>query len=83
MTSMKKLIIILFLPLLPVFFSCSARIDGEFREGGEVNLAITTSLEPKMVSLIRSLRGFMGENNNEPILDGGSIGQSMAASPGV
>ena len=36
-----------------------------------------------MVSLIRTLRGFMGENDNEPILDGSSIGQSMAVSPGV
>lgn len=83
MSSIKKLYLLLFLPLFLVFFSCTAGIDGEFREGGAVNLAIKTSLEPRMIALIRSLRGFMGETGDAVILDGLSIAQSMAASPGV
>jgi len=73
----------LVLSLSLVFFSCSAGINGEFQEGGTVNISIKTALEPRTISLIRSLRGFMGETDNTPILDGQSIGQSMAASPGV
>ena len=70
-------------PLLLLFFSCAAGIEGEVREGGAVDLSLKTSLGPRMSSLIRSLRGFMGDTADVPMLDGNSISQSMAASPGV
>ena len=84
MTTMKKLFLsLMLLPLFLTFFSCTAGIEGEFKEGGEVNLTLKTALGPRMIALIRSLRGFMGEDGNEPILDGLAISQSIAASPGA
>ena len=81
-TPTRSLILILF--LFPViFYSCSARIDGVFREGGEADLSIRASLEPRTLALIRSLQSFAGEASDAPILDGMSISLSMAAVPGV
>jgi len=70
-------------PLLAVFFSCSARIEGTVREGGAAEISLNASLEPRTQALIRSLRGFMGETTDAPILDGPAIAASMAAAPGV
>ena len=72
-----------FIPLVVLLFSCSARIDGEFREGGVVEIALKTSLEPRMSTLILSLRDLMGESPDDPVLDGQSISKSLAAQPGV
>jgi len=69
--------------ILLLFFSCSARIDGVVREGGAAELKLQTSMEPRTAALIRSMRGFMGEATNEPVLDGRAISLSMAAAPGV
>ena len=71
------------IPVLAVFISCSARIDGEFREGGSVELTLNTALLPRMVSLIQSIHDFMGETPGGPILDSSSISQSLSAQPGV
>ena len=72
-----------FLLVLIIFSSCSARIDGTFREGGAADLTIRTSLEPRTLALIRSLQNFAGEDNDTPVLDAQAIGQSMAILPGV
>ena len=81
MDKFKKVTI--FLLLAALFFSCSARIDGVLREGGAAELKLQTAMEPRTAALIRSLRGFMGETTNTPVMDGQAIGRSMAAAPGV
>jgi len=83
MKSQIKIALILFIPLAVLLFSCSARIDGEFREGGVVEIALKTSLEPRMITLILSLRDLMGESSDDPVLDGQSISRSLTAQPGV
>ena len=83
MILLKKPGLLLLISLLILIFSCSARIDGVVREGGAADITVKTSLEPRTIALIRSLRGFMGGAAEEPILDGPAISGSMAASPGV
>ena len=74
---------LLVFPLLALFLSCTARIDGMLSEDGAVELELNTSLEPRTAALIRSLRSFMGDTQNAPILDAQSISRSMSLSPGV
>ena len=69
--------------LLVMLSSCSTRIDGVVLEGGEAELSLKASLEPRTLALIHSMRVFMGESSNAPILDGLSISRSMAASSGI
>ena len=69
--------------MLPGLFACSARIEGLVREGGEAEISVRASLEPRTLNLLRSLRGFMGEASGTPILNGETIGKSMAAAPGI
>jgi len=83
MTTLKKSTFLFCLPLLTVFFSCSARIDGVVREAGSAEISIRTSLEPRTLNLIRSLRMFMGEGSGGQILNGESISRSMATAPGI
>ena len=78
----KPFLFILFLLLL-AFSSCAARIDGELREGGAAELKLTSSLQPRMIGLIRSLRGFLGDSGDTSVLDGASISRSLALSPGI
>jgi len=83
MTASKKLSLLFLVPLLALAFSCSARIEGMVKEGGAADLVIKTSLEPRTIGLIRSIRGFMGDAADAPILDGPAMSESMAAAPGV
>jgi len=85
MKPLKHGILFLFIPLLALVFSCSARIDGVVSEGGAADITISTSLEPKTQALISSLRNFMGtgEAVEGPILDGPAMARSMAVAPGV
>ena len=78
---MKKLIPLLLISLL--FLSCSSQLKGVLREGGSADLTIRASIEPKMSSLIRSLKAVMGNPGSDLILDGSSISRSMGSSPGV
>ena len=73
----------LFFLLVIGLSSCSARIEGVVKEGGEADISVRTSLEPRTLSLLRSLRGFMGTTQDTPILDGEAISRSMAAAPGI
>ena len=78
-------------PLLPVIFlfsvvlisSCSARVDGVVLDGGSAEVELSASLGPRTIALIRSVRGFMGETNEAPILDGPGISGSMSTAPGI
>jgi len=69
--------------LAALLASCSARIDGVVRDGGAAELKVQTALEPRTAALIRSMRGFMGETSDAPVLDGAAISRSLAAAPGV
>jgi hypothetical protein len=64
-------------------FSCTARIDGIINEGGSAEISLRTSLEPRTLALIRSLKGFMGDDSNLPVLDGEAISRSAASAPGI
>jgi hypothetical protein len=82
MTLKKKLIF--FLALVIIFSSCSARIEGSLKQGGSADLAIKTSLEPSMTSLIKKFQSWAGSPGPvELILDGPAIGKSMATAPGI
>jgi len=83
MTHTKNLYFFILIPLLLAVLSCSAGIEGQVREGGIADLSLKSSLGPRTIALIRSLRGFMGDKENSPILDGAAISRSMAAAPGV
>ena len=79
----KKLIFLLYIPLLALFFSCSARIDGAVRDGGAAELRFQTALEPRAAALIRSLRGFMGGAADGPLLDAQAIARSLGSAAGI
>ena len=66
-----------------MFLSCSARIDGVVMGGGAAEVSVRTSLGPRTVSLVQSLRGFMGDTRNTPILNGDTISRSLAAASGI
>jgi hypothetical protein len=73
----------LFLPILAVFFSCSARIDGVVMEGGAAEINVSASLGSRTVGLVQSLMGFMGNTRNVPVLNGEAISRSLAAASGI
>ena len=83
MIKLRKICVLLSVPLLVAFSSCSARIEGVVREGGAAEISLKTSLEMRTHALISSLRDFMGDESDAPILDGPSISRSMAAAPGI
>jgi hypothetical protein len=66
-----------------VLISCNARVQGRLEADSSGEFAVSAVLEPRVSSLIRSLRDFAGDAPNENIVDGGAISRSMAASPGV
>jgi len=76
-------IFLLFFPLLALFLSCSARIDGVVKEGGAAEVNLSAALGSRTVSLIQSLKSFMGDTRNTPIMDAGAISRSLAAASGI
>jgi hypothetical protein len=80
---MKSYFFLLFLPFLAVFLSCSARIDGVVMTGGSAEINVRASLGPRTVSLVQSLRSFMGDTRNTTILDGETITRSLSAASGI
>ena len=80
---MKTCGIVFFSLLLLAISSCSAGISGVVRDGGAADISIKTSIGPATVTLIRSVKGFMGGAANEPVLNGPEISRSLAASPGI
>ena len=83
MTPLKHLSTLFFVLLMAVFSSCSTMIDGTVREGGAAEIDIDTSLKPRTVAVINSIRSFLGGAAGTPIMDGAAISQSIAAAPGV
>ena len=75
--------IFLLLILLTFFSSCSARIDAVFSEGVTAELTVRTSLGPRTIALLNSMRSFMGEESETPLLDGPSISGSLVAISGI
>jgi len=51
--------------------------------GGAAEVSVRASLGPRTVSLVQSLRGFMGDTRNTPILNGETINRSLAAASGI
>jgi len=76
-------IIFLFFPLLAVFLSCSARIDGVVAEGGAAEINVRAALGSRTVGLVQSIKSFIGDARNTPVLDAGAISRSLAAASGI
>jgi len=51
--------------------------------GGAAEVNVSASLGPRTVSLVQSLRSFMGDTRNTPALDGGAISRSLSAATGI
>jgi hypothetical protein len=66
-----------------LLFSCSVRLDGVLRPGGQAELEIRAALEPKTADLIRSLQALMGGAPGGRIIDGPALARSLAAAPGI
>jgi hypothetical protein len=67
-----------------VFSSCAARISGELRRGGVGDFTVSTSLEPRISSLIRSFAAMAGGGEaGAPVLNGEAISRSLSIAPGV
>ena len=82
MTAFKRTFLFYF-PILVLFFSCSAGINGVVMEGGAAEISVKTALGPRTLGLIRSIKGFMGDSSGGQILNGESISRSMEAAPGI
>ena len=80
---LKKSCPIFLLVFFLLFSSCSARIDGVLKEGAAAELTVQTSLGPRTLALISSMRSFMGEESETPLLDGPSISGSLTAISGI
>jgi hypothetical protein len=64
--------------------ACTARIQGALDAGGGGEFTVSTALEPKMSTLIRSLSRAGGKPSpGAPVLDGPAIARSMEKAPGV
>jgi hypothetical protein len=83
MRTLKSCSFLLFVPFLAVFLSCSARIDGVVMVGGAAEINVRASLGPRTVGLVQSLRGFMGDTRNTPILNAETINRSLTAASGI
>jgi len=83
MRNLKSFFFLLFFPFLAVFLSCSARIDGVVMAGGAAEINVKASLGARTVSLVQSIRSFMGDTKNTPALDGAVISRSLAAASGI
>jgi hypothetical protein len=83
MHHIKSYCFVLLIPLAALFFSCSARIDGVVLGGGAAEINVKASLGPRTVSLVRSLRDFMGDTRNAPVLNGEAISRSLARASGI
>jgi hypothetical protein len=82
--SRAKLFLCLIVPSA-VFSSCAARISGELKRGGAGDFTVSTNLEPRVSSLIRSFAAMAGGGTaaGAPVLNGEAISRSLSAAPGV
>jgi hypothetical protein len=73
------------MPLLGVLMlcvSCSGKITGQLVQDGSGSLQLQAGLEPNMVSLMNSLRQYMGGQNG-PLVSAAAINRSLQAAPGI
>jgi hypothetical protein len=80
----KNHLVLLLTVLLPLFFSCTARISGSLLGDGQADLTVYAGLEPRMAALITRFIEMSGPAQpGAPVLDGPSISSSMAGAPGI
>jgi hypothetical protein len=80
----RKRLFVCLLVSFAIFSSCAARISGELKRGGSGDFTVSTGLEPRISSLIRSFAAMAGGGSAEaPVLNGQAISRSMSAAPGV
>jgi hypothetical protein len=80
--SIKKSIILPLFAVFFMFFSCTARIDGNISANGSAVMTVSMSLGQRVISLIRSIAATGGQEPDR-ILDGQSITRSMSKAPGI
>ncbi|MDR2796755.1 MAG: hypothetical protein LBB80_00240 [Treponema sp.] len=72
------------IPLLILWVSCSAQVQGSLHLDGSADLILQASLEPRMAALIRSLSRLSGgSSRSEQVLDAATISKSLASAPGI
>ncbi|MDR0723083.1 MAG: hypothetical protein LBF75_09900 [Treponema sp.] len=72
------------IPLLLLWVSCSAQVQGSLHLDGSADLSLQASLQPRTAALIRSLSRLAGDSSrSEQILDASTIGKSLASAPGI
>lgn len=77
---MKPILFGLF--VVAFFASCSAQINGSLNIDASADVTLHAALEPRMATLIRALSRAGGGTGTQ-IIDGPSIGRSMAVAPGI
>lgn len=77
---MKHILLSLF--VVAFFASCSAQINGSLNVDASADVTLRAALEPRIATLIRTLSRVGGETGAQ-IIDGPSIGRSMAVAPGI
>jgi hypothetical protein len=78
----KPVVLSVFLAFF-LFFSCTAKIDGNITANGTAVLTINMSLGQRITALIRRTLSAAGGQEPEQILDGASIARSMSQAPGI
>ncbi|MDR3115909.1 MAG: hypothetical protein LBU25_10370 [Treponema sp.] len=72
------------IPLLILWVSCSAQVQGSLHLDGSADMSLKASLEPRMAALIRSLSRLSGgPPRSEQVLDAAALSRSLAAAPGI
>jgi hypothetical protein len=70
--------------LLTLFPSCAANISGGLNAAGSGSFTVKAGLQPKVSTLIRSLKALAGDAKpDSPIIDGPAIARSMGSAPGI
>ncbi|MDR1400239.1 MAG: hypothetical protein LBJ41_09980 [Treponema sp.] len=77
---MKHILLSLF--VVAFFASCSAQINGSLNVDASADVTLRAALEPRIATLIRALSRVSGGTGTQ-IIDGPSIGRSMAVAPGI
>jgi hypothetical protein len=67
-----------------LFPSCAANISGGLTAAGSGDFTVKAGFQPKVSTLIRSLKAFAGDTKpDSPVVDGPAIALSMGAAPGI
>ncbi|MDR2133588.1 MAG: hypothetical protein LBP27_00670 [Treponema sp.] len=64
--------------------SCAANISGGLNAAGSGDFTVKAGLQPRVSTLIRSLKAFAGDTApGSPVIDGPAIARSMDSAPGI